>query len=88
MAKLPKPKPEFDEVRNILAFDQAVAKLHEAGLGDEFVAAVERDPKLRASIERISPKLSAAASPGWSCCITVSDPMLTAGGTVINPAKR
>jgi hypothetical protein len=83
-----RPKPEFTEIRNILAFDQAVAKLHEAGLGDEFVAAVERDPKLRASIEKISPKLSAAASPGWSCCITVSDPMLTGKDAVINPAKR
>jgi hypothetical protein len=74
MAK-PKAKSEFKEVRRVLAFDEAIRKLHDAGIADQFINAVEKDPRLRASLEKMAPKLSAAASPGWSCCVTVNNPL-------------
>ncbi|MFI5006239.1 MAG: hypothetical protein ACHQKZ_02315 [Solirubrobacterales bacterium] len=87
MAK-PKRKKEFDEVRKALAFDEAIAKLNEAGIASQFVAAVQKDASLRASLSKMAPKLSAAASPGWSCCITVSNPLRSKAGPVVNPATR
>ncbi len=67
-------KAEFDEMRKVLAFDEAMAKLKEAGVAEQFVAAIKKDPELRKSLEKMAPRMSAAASPGWSCCITVSNP--------------
>jgi hypothetical protein len=74
-------------LRKVLAYDEAVAKLHEAGLGDAFVKSVQKDPDLLAAIDKLAPDLSRAASPGWSCCVTVNNPLLTAGQEVINPAE-
>jgi hypothetical protein len=73
-------------LRKVLAYDEAVGKLHEAGLGDAFVASVQKDPDLMAAIDKLAPELGRAASPGWSCCVTVSNPMLTGGQEIINPA--
>jgi hypothetical protein len=87
MAK-PKAKPEFKEVRRVLAFDEAIGKLRDAGIADQFIAAVEKAPRLRESLEKMAPKLSAAASPGWSCCITVGNPLRSKGGAVVNPPQK
>lgn len=83
---MPKSIPAFDEVRKMLAFDDAVAKLHQAGVADAFVSAVEKDADLKASVQKMAPSLTGAASAGWSCCVTVSNPLRTAGEEVINPA--
>ena len=80
MADARKPKrkkttPEFTEMQKILQFDQAMARLTEAGLADEFVAAIQKHPELQKSLEKMAPKAAAAAKPiSWSCCITVDDP--------------
>jgi hypothetical protein len=81
-----RPKPEFDEVRKVLAFDEAVAQLQAAGIAESFIAAIEKDPNLKKAIEKMAPKLSAAASPGWSCCITVKNPQVV-GDERSNPAR-
>jgi hypothetical protein len=65
-----------------------MAKLQEAGLDGEFVRAIERDPDLLKAINKIAPNLSGAASAGWSCCVTVNNPLRTLGEEVINPALR
>jgi hypothetical protein len=75
-------------LRKILAYDEAMAKLQEAGLDGEFVRAIERDPDLLKAINKIAPNLSGAASAGWSCCVTVNNPLRTLGEEVINPALR
>jgi hypothetical protein len=69
------PVPAFDAVRKAIAFDEAIAKLNEAGIADAFVAAIEKDPDLKASVQKLAPHLTAAVSPGWSCCVTVSKPI-------------
>lgn len=73
-------------LRKVLAYDEAVAKLHEAGLADAFVKAVEKDPDLLSAIDKMAPELGRAASPGWSCCVTVQRPLLRTGEGVVNPA--
>lgn len=80
--------PEYDDVRAAIAFDEAIAKLHEVGVADAFVAAVEKDAELQKSLAKMLPKMSAAASPGWSCCVTVSNPLRTGIDQVINPAQQ
>lgn len=83
------PNEEFNRgLRKVLAFDEAVAKLQEAGVSQAFVRAIEKDPDLLAAVDKINPDLGLAASPGWSCCVTVSNPLRTAGEEVINPAAR
>jgi hypothetical protein len=79
--------PEYDGVRAALAFDEAMAKLHSIGVADAFVAAIEKDPDLQKSLQKMLPRMSAAASPGWSCCVTVSNPLRTGIDEVINPAQ-
>ncbi|HEU0142291.1 MAG: hypothetical protein KJZ78_26510 [Bryobacteraceae bacterium] len=76
----------FEDVRKILAYDEAVLKLQQAGLAEAFVTAVEKDPELKASVQKLAPNLTGAASPGWSCCVTVSNPLRSPGEAVINPA--
>lgn len=83
---MPKELPVFHDVRKVLAYDEAIAKLQQAGLAETFVAAIDKDPELQKSLERLAPGLSSAASPGWSCCVTVNNPLRTAGEEVINPA--
>jgi hypothetical protein len=75
-------------LRKVLAYDEAVGKLHEAGLSENFVRAIEKDPELLKAIDKLSPDIGVAASPGWSCCVTVSNPLRTAGEEVVNPALR
>jgi hypothetical protein len=75
-------------LRKVLAYDQAMAKLQEAGLDEEFVRAIEKDPELLQAINKIAPNLSGAASAGWSCCVTVSNPLRSIGDEVINPVVR
>jgi hypothetical protein len=74
------------DVRKLIAYDEAIAKLQEAGLAEAFMAAVEKDPELLEAINKLAPNLSGAASPGWSCCVTVSNPLRSPGGERINPA--
>jgi hypothetical protein len=52
-------------LRKVLAYDQAMAKLQEAGLDEEFVRAIEKDPELLQAINKIAPNLSGAASAGF-----------------------
>ena len=80
-------KQEFvRNLRKILAFDEAIGKLQDAGLDEEFVRVIEKDPELLKAIQKIAPNLSGAASAGWSCCVTVNSPLRTPGEEVINPA--
>lgn len=74
------------DMRKLIAYDEAIAKLQEAGLAEVFITAVEKDPELLEAINKIAPNLSGAASPGWSCCVTVSNPLRSPGGERINPA--
>lgn len=75
-------------LRKLLALDEAMGKLAEAGLEVEFVRAIEKDPELLDAINKIAPSLSNASSAGWSCCVTVSNPLRRPGEDVINPAIR
>ena len=74
-------------LRRVLAYDQAIAKLQEAGLSDAFVKAIEKDSELLEALDKLSPGLGLAASPGWSCCVTVNNPLRRPGEEVINPAE-
>lgn len=85
---MPKLSPNFEEVRRALSFDEAIAKLQEAGMADDFVAAIEKDPALQESLKKMAPNLSNAASPGWSCCVTVNNPLRSPAEAVINPAPQ
>jgi hypothetical protein len=70
------PNEEFlNQIRKGLALDEAMGKLQEAGLADAFVKAIEKDRELRGAIEKITPEQGVAASPGWSCCVTVQKPL-------------
>jgi len=83
------PREEFVKgLRKVLAYDEAVGKLHEAGLAEAFVRSVEKDPDLMAAIDKMAPDIGTAASPGWSCCVTVNNPLRTPGEEVINPVVR
>ncbi|HUL51169.1 MAG TPA: hypothetical protein VLU94_01160 [Candidatus Nitrosotalea sp.] len=64
-----------DDVRKFIAYDKAIANLKEAGLADAFIKAVEHDPEIQKTIEKIAPKHLALARVGWSCCVTVEDPL-------------
>ncbi len=63
------------DARKLLAFDEAVANLREAGLADKFISAIEKDPELLKALEGMAPEMSLASSPGWSCCVTVRNPV-------------
>ena len=73
-------------LQKVIAYDQAMAKLQEAGLSEAFITAIERDPELLGAINKLTPGLGQAASPGWSCCVTVSNPLRRPGEEVVNPA--
>lgn len=75
-------------LRKLLALDEAMGKLAEAGLEEQFIRAIEKDPELLQAINKIAPNLSNASSAGWSCCVTVSNPLRRLGDEVINPATR
>jgi hypothetical protein len=75
-------------LRRVLAYDQAIAHLQEAGLSDTFVKAIEKDPELVAAIDKLTPSLGLAASPGWSCCVTVSNPLRRPGEEVVLPVAE
>ena len=80
-------KPDFiRNMRKLLAYDEAVAKLQEAGLEDVFISAIEKDSELVRGLDKMAANMSAAASPGWSCCVTVSNPLRKGFEEVINPA--
>ena len=68
-------KEMSNDVRKFIAFDNAMANLKEAGLADAFIKALESDPETMKAVEKMAPKSLAASKVGWSCCITVSDPM-------------
>ncbi len=85
---MPRELPVFRDVRKILAYDEAIAKLQQAGLAESFVAAIDKDVELQKSLEKLAPGLSKAASPGWSCCVTVNNPLRTGIEEVINPATQ
>jgi hypothetical protein len=95
MAKEPKGAAErriaredfVGSLRRVLAYDQAIGKLQEAGLSEAFVSAIEKDPELLGAIDKLTPSLGLAASPGWSCCVTVNNPLRRPGEEVINPAE-
>ena len=63
------------EVKKLIALDNAIANLKEAGLSEAFIQALEKDPGLMKAVEKMAPKAVMAARPGWSCCITVSRPL-------------
>lgn len=76
------------QFQKALAYDQAIAKLHEAGVGEEFLKAVDKSPELLKAIKKIGPDIGPGPVADWSCCITVSNPIKPPGSEVINPAKK
>ncbi len=72
------------EVRNFLVYDEALSKLNEIGIADEFLASVENNKELREAISKIAPSIG-PISADWSCCVTVSSPLRRPGEAVINP---
>jgi aspartate aminotransferase-like enzyme len=73
-------------VRKVLAYDAAMAQLQEAGLSEAFVNAIEKDEELQKAVNSLAPNLGVAASPGWSCCVTVNNPLRRIGEEVVDPA--
>jgi hypothetical protein len=73
-------------LRKVLAYDAAMAELQEAGLSEAFVRAIEKDEELQKAVNNLAPNLGLAASPGWSCCVTVNNPLRRFGEEVVNPA--
>jgi hypothetical protein len=73
-------------VRKVLAYDTAMAHLQEAGLSDAFINAIEKDDELQKAVNSLAPNLGLAASPGWSCCVTVNNPLRRIGDEVVDPA--
>jgi hypothetical protein len=86
MEKREKPTREttLREIRRILAYDEALAKMYDAGIGDEFLTAVTRNKELMEAISKIAPSIGPIAAD-WSCCVTVSDPLRRPGKDVILP---
>lgn len=76
------------QVKNALAYDEAIGKLHEAGVGEEFLEAIEKNPELLKAISKIAPDIGPGPVADWSCCITVNSPVKKPGETVINPASN
>ena len=64
-----------EDVRKFIAYDKSIANLKEAGLADAFIASIQKDPEVMKAVEKMAPKSLSAARTGWSCCITVSNPM-------------
>lgn len=57
--------------KKAMAFDEVIAKIQAAGLEDDFIESLEKDPELMNVLNKISPKLSSAAKlGGWSCCVS------------------
>lgn len=78
----------INELRKVLAYDEALGKLHEAGVAEEFLTAVEKQPELMSAIKKIGPGIGPGPVADWSCCITVSSPIHKPGEDVINPADK
>jgi hypothetical protein len=79
---MPKPTKKF------VAFDQAIAHLKKAGLSQQFMKALENDPKLLAAVKKVTPKGPGPVAADWSCCITVSKPLHNKYEEVSNPVRR
>jgi|PlaIllAssembly_1097288.scaffolds.fasta_scaffold3151868_1 malate synthase len=77
-----------EQLQKILAYDEAIGKLAEAGIADEFLKAVDKNPELLKAIQKIAPDFGPGPRADWSCCITVSSPLKKPGAEVINPATE
>jgi hypothetical protein len=65
-----------EETKKFLAYDKAIANLKEAGLADVFIRAIEKDPEVMKAVEKLTPANAARLTrAGWSCCVTVEDPL-------------
>jgi hypothetical protein len=76
---------DYNNMRKVIAFDEAISKLKQAGLAEKFVAAIEKDEELVAAIEKITPRDPSGPMADWSCCVTVNDPLRTPIEVIINP---
>ena len=75
-------------LRRLLAYDEAIGKLHDAGVSEEFLMAIEKNRELMEAINEIAPNIGPGPVADWSCCITVGNPLRELGEEVINPAIR
>lgn len=75
-----------DQLRKIIAYDEAIGKLQEAGIADTFLKAIDKNPELLKAIQKMAPDFGPGPRADWSCCITVSSPIKKPGEAVINPA--
>ena len=62
------------QLQKVLAYDEAIGKLEEAGVAVEFLSAIEKNPELLESIKKIAPKFESRMMMEWSSCITVKNP--------------
>ena len=76
------------QLRRLISYDEALGKLCEVGISDEFLAAIQKSPELMEAINKIAPDIGPGPVADWSCCITVNDPLHTPGEEVINPIER
>lgn len=67
------------QLRKFLSYDEAIGKLHEAGVAEEFLKAIDKNPELLNAINKIAPDLGPSPDllAGWSCCVTVDRPVRT-----------
>ena len=77
-----KKEAGIQQIRKAIAYDEAIGKLHEAGVGDDFIKALDTSPELLKAVKKIGPDIGPVAD--WSCCITVSNPVKP-GTAVSNP---
>ena len=76
-----------EQLRKIIAYDEAIGKLAEVGVAEEFIKAVDKNPELLKAIQKIAPDFGGPRGD-WSCCITVSSPVKKPGVEVINPVAE
>lgn len=76
------------QLKKVLVYDEAIGKLHEAGVGEEFLKAIDENPELLKAIKKIGPDIGPGPMADWSCCITVDHPIKHKGIDVINPAEK
>ena len=79
----------FKEVKDarVVAYDEALGKLAEAGIAEAFLVAIKDSPNFHKVFEKADPFERFGPGPvaDWSCCITSANPVRNAKDAVINP---
>ncbi|HEY9245939.1 MAG TPA: hypothetical protein VIO11_03740 [Candidatus Methanoperedens sp.] len=81
-----KKKEIIKQFQRAAAYDEAIGKLQDAGVAEEFLKAVKDNPELLEAVKNIAPDVGPIPLADWSCYVTVSRPLVNRGQTVINPA--